>query len=396
MAKCDVAIVGAGPYGLSAAAHLRAANGLDIRVFGEPMSFWERHMPKGMLLRSPLAGSHLSDPSRSLTLQAYQKKSGKQITAPLPLYRFTDYGRWFQSQAVPDLDCRKVDRVEKNGTGFQLTLEDGESWKAHRVIVAAGIVPFAWHPPEFRHLPFTLASHACAHCDLSRFRGKKVAVIGAGQSALESAALLNETGTEVEVLVRAPFVRWLWRQKWFHTFRPVSRLLYAPPDVGQAGLSHIVARPNLFKRLPRSLQDHWGKRAIRAAGAAWLNPRCAPIRINTGTSVISASPISEQVILRLSDGTERGVDHVLLATGYRVDIARYPFLSGRILESIRRINGYPQLDSGFQTSIPGLHFLGAPAAWSFGPLMRFVAGADFASRTLTRGILGKRNSNRSS
>jgi FAD-dependent urate hydroxylase len=396
MAKCDVAIVGAGPYGLSSAAHLRAANGLDIRVFGEPMSFWERHMPKGMLLRSPLAGSHLSDPSRSLTLQAYQKKSGKQITAPLPLYRFTDYGRWFQSQAVPDLDCRKVGLVEKNGTGFQLTLEDGESWKARRVIVAAGIVPFAWHPPEFRRLPITLASHACEHCDLSRFAGKRVAVIGGGQSALESAALLNERGAEVEVLVRAPFVRWLWRQKWFHTFRPVARLLYAPPDVGQAGLSHIVARPNVFRRLPRSLQDRWGKRAIRAAGAGWLNPRCAPIRISTGTSVVSASPIGEQVILKLSDGTERRVDHVLLATGYRVDISRYPFLSGRMLESMRRINGYPQLDSGFQTSIPGLHFLGAPAAWSFGPLMRFVAGAEFASRTVTRGILGRRNSNRSS
>src|SRR5436309_1204732 len=285
MAKCDVAIVGAGPYGLSAAAHLRAANGLDIRVFGEPMSFWERHMPKGMLLRSPLAGSHLSDPSRSLTLQAYQKKSGKQITAPLPLYRFTAYGRWFQSQAVPDLDCRKVSLVEKNGTGFQLTLEDGESWKARRVIVAAGIVPFAWHPPEFSHLPFTLASHACEHCDLSRFAGKRVAVIGGGQSALESAALLNETGAEIEVLV---------------------------------------------------------------------------------------------------------------ATGYRVDVSRYPFLSGRMLESMRRINGYPQLDSGFQTSIPGLHFLGAPAAWSFGPLMRFVAGSEFASLAVTRGILGNRNSKRSS
>ena len=396
MAKCDVAIVGAGPYGLSAAAHLRAANGLDIRVFGEPMSFWERHMPKGMLLRSPLAGSHLSDPSRSLTLQAYQKKSGKQITAPLPLYRFTDYGRWFQSQAVPDLDRRKVSLVEKNGTGFQLTLEDGESWKARRVIVAAGIVPFAWHPPEFSHLPFTLASHACEHCDLSRFAGKRVAVIGGGQSALESAALLNETGAEIEVLVRAPFVRWLWRQKWFHTFRPVARLLYAPPDVGQAGLSHIVARPNVFRRLPRSLQDRWGKRAIRAAGAAWLNPRCAPIRISTGTSVVSASPVAEQVVLKLSDGTERRVDHVLLATGYRVDVSRYPFLSGRMLESMRRINGYPQLDSGFQTSIPGLHFLGAPAAWSFGPLMRFVAGSEFASLAVTRGILGNRNSKRSS
>ena len=396
MAKCDVAIVGAGPYGLSAAAHLRAANGLDIRVFGEPMSFWERHMPKGMLLRSPLAGSHLSDPSRSLTLQAYQKKSGKQITAPLPLYRFTDYGRWFQSQAVPDLDRRKVSLVEKNGTGFQLTLEDGESWKARRVIVAAGIVPFAWHPPEFSHLPFTLASHACEHCDLSRFAGKRVAVIGGGQSALESAALLNETGAEIEVLVRAPFVRWLWRQKWFHTFRPVARLLYAPPDVGQAGLSHIVARPNVFRRLPRSLQDRWGKRAIRAAGAAWLNPRCAPIRISTGTSVVSASPVAEQVVLKLSDGTERRVDHVLLATGYRVDVSRYPFLSGRMLESMQRLNGYPQLDSGFQTSIPGLHFLGAPAAWSFGPLMRFVAGSEFASLAVTRGILGNRNSKRSS
>jgi len=389
MTTCDVAIVGAGPYGLSAAAHLRAANGLDVRVFGEPMSFWERHMPKGMLLRSPLAGSHLSDPSRSLTLQAYQKTSGNQITAPLPLYRFTDYGRWFQSQAVPDLDSRKVDRVEKNGAGFRLTLEDGETWKARRVIIAAGIMPFAWQPPEFKHLPFTLASHACAHCELSRFAGKKVAVIGAGQSALESAALLREMGAEVEVFVRAPFVRWLWRQKWFHTFKPVARLLYAPPDVGQAGLSHIVARPNLFRRLPRPVQDRWGKRAIRAAGAAWLNPRCAPIRIKTSTSVISASPRGERLSLRLSDNTERFVDHMLLATGYRVDISRYPFLTGQILESIRRINGYPQLDSGFQTSMPGLHFLGAPAAWSFGPLMRFVAGAEFASRAVTREILRK-------
>ena len=279
--------------------------------------------------------------------------------------------------------------MEKNGAGFRLTLEDGETWKARRVIIAAGIMPFAWQPPEFKHLPFTLASHACAHCDLSRFAGKKVAVIGAGQSALESAALLREMGAEVEVFVRAPFVRWLWRQKWFHTFKPVARLLYAPPDVGQAGLSHIVARPNLFRRLPRPVQDRWGKRAIRAAGAAWLNPRCAPIRIKTSTSVISASPRGERLSLRLSDNTERFVDHMLLATGYRVDISRYPFLTGQILESIRRINGYPQLDSGFQTSMPGLHFLGAPAAWSFGPLMRFVAGAEFASRAVTRGILRK-------
>jgi len=396
VATCDIAIVGAGPYGLSAAAHLRAADGLNIRAFGEPMSFWERHMPKGMLLRSPLAGSHLSDPSRDLTLQAYQAATGNQITAPLPLHRFTAYGRWFQSHVVPGADPRKVELVEKSGAGFRLTLEDGETWKARRVIIAAGIEPFAWRPAEFQGIPPALASHACDHRDLTPFVGKKVTVIGGGQSALESAALLHEIGAEVEVLVRAPFVRWLWRQKWFHTFRPVARLLYAPPDVGQAGLSHLVARPNLFRRLPRSAQNRLGKRAIRPAGAAWLHPRCEPVRITTGHTVTSTSSAGGRVTLQLSDGTKRQVDHVLLATGYRVDIARYPFLARELLQMVHRVLGYPQLDTGFQSSVPGLHFLGAPAAWSFGPLMRFVAGTEFASRTLTRGILGRAPANGSS
>jgi cation diffusion facilitator CzcD-associated flavoprotein CzcO len=389
MPTCDVAIVGAGPYGLSAAAHLRAANGLNIRVFGEPMAFWERHMPKGMLLRSPLPGSHLSDPARGLTLQAYQAATGNKITAPLPLHRFTDYGRWFQSQVVPGTDPRRVELVQKNGAGFRLTMEDGETWKARRVIIAAGIELFAWRPGEFQRIPSALASHACDHRDLASFAGKSVSVIGGGQSALESAALLNEMGASVEVLVRAPFVRWLWRQKWFHTFRPVARLLYAPPDVGQAGLSHLVARPNLFRRLPRSTQNRLGKRAIRPAGAAWLHPRCEPVRITTGLTVTSASSAGGRATLELSDGTHRQVDHVLLATGYRVDIARYPFLAKELLQTVHRVAGYPQLDAGFQSSVPGLHFLGAPAAWSFGPLMRFVAGTEFAARALARGILGR-------
>jgi lysine/ornithine N-monooxygenase len=389
MMTCDVAIVGAGPYGLSAAAHLRAANGLDIHVFGEPMSFWENHMPKWMLLRSPLAGSHLSDPEGALTLEAYQAASGNAITSPLPLCRFIDYGRWFQSQAVPDTDPRKIERIDKNGSGFQLTTQDGEVWKARRVIVAAGIEPFASRPEEFKHVPQELASHSCDHRDLARFAEKKVVVIGAGQSALESAALLYEAGAEVEVLIRAPFVRWLWRQKWFHTFKPVARMLYAPADVGQAGLSHLVARPNLFRRLPRSIQDRWGKRAIRPAGAGWLHPRCQPIRLTTSRIVTSAVPQGDRLTLTLNDGTTRTVDHVLLATGYRVDIARYPFFTSTLLKSIYRVNGHPKLTNGFESSVPGLHFLGAPAAWSFGPLMRFVAGADFASRNLTRGILGR-------
>lgn len=393
MATCDVAVVGAGPYGLSTAAHLNSASGLDVQVFGEPMSFWERHMPKGMFLRSPLAGSHLSDPHHALTLAGFQSATGNPVTAPLPLPAFTKYGRWFQTEAVPHTDSRKVERVDKNGTCFHLKVEGGEILKARRVVIAAGIEPFAHRPWVFRALPSEVMSHSCDHRDLACLSGKKVAIIGAGQSALESAALLNEAGADVEVLVRGSFVRWLWRKRWFHTFAPVARLLYAPPDVGQAGLSHLVARPNLFRRLPRGTQDSWGRRAIRPAGAGWLKPRCDAVRITTGVTVTAAEEFAGRVHLRLSDGSDRRVDHALLATGYRVDVANYPFLSAKLLGSIGRVGGYPQLDSGFQCSVPGLHFVGAPAAWSFGPLMRFVAGAEFTASAVARGILGKTKSN---
>src|SRR5207248_5130321 len=159
-----------------------------------------------------------------------------------------------------------------------------------------------------------------------------------------------------------------------------------PPDVGQAGIDHLVARPNLFRRLPRLMQNRLAVRAIRPAGAAWLKPRCQHVPISTGRAVISSATFGNRVILKLADGSERRVDHVLLATGYRVDISRYPFLGAPLLSSIRQIGGYPQLEVGFESSVPGLHFLGAPAAWSFGPLLRFVAGSDYSCRALARAV----------
>src|SRR6266566_2287708 len=126
MPTCDVAIVGAGPYGLSAAAHLRTVKGLEVRVFGEPMSFWERHMPLGMFLRSNWTATHIADPSRSLTLEVYQEASGNHLSTPVPLDRFTQYGLWYQRQAVPDLDPRKIARIESGPSGFRVMLADGE------------------------------------------------------------------------------------------------------------------------------------------------------------------------------------------------------------------------------------------------------------------------------
>ena len=377
----DIVIVGAGPYGLSAAAHLRAIRGLEVRVFGEPMSFWELHMPRGMLLRSPWAGSHISDPISELTLDAYQSASDNHLSAPIPIQRFIEYGHWFQRQAAPDVDRRQVTDIRAEAESFRLTLEDGQTVNARRVVIAAGIGPFARRPEPFRGLPSPLVSHTSEHRDLERFAGKQVIVVGSGQSALESAALLHQAGAEVEVVGRAPVVRWLHQRPWMHTW-PIEPLLYAPPDVGPAIVSHLVARPKWFRGLPREWQDRLTSRSLRPGGAQWVRPRLKGVEILTGRSVVSAAATGERIRLRLSDGGERCADHVLLGTGYRVDISRYSFLGGDLLASIRQVNGYPQLDAGFETSVPGLHFLGAPAAWSFGPLMWFVAGTDFASRML--------------
>lgn len=391
MNSCDVAIIGAGPYGLSVGAHLRAIKGLDVRVFGETMSFWDRQMPVGMLLRSPWPACHLSDPQQAFTLDTYRQQVRNHFGAPVPLDRFVEYGRWFQHQAVPEVDSRSVALVEPISQGFSLTLQDGTPLRARRVVIAAGIAPFAVRPAPFSKLPRSVISHSSEEKDLKRFAGKQVIVVGAGQSALESAVLLKEQGAQVEVLVRDPIVRWLQQKVWLHRW-PVQPMLYAPADVGPALVSHLVARPNCFRRLPRRLQDRLGPRSIRPAGAGWLKKRFdfERIPLHTGKFVVASSLQAGRIKLKLNDQSERMADHVLLGTGFRVDISRYAFLSTKLLDSVTRVNGYPQLDSGFESSVPGLHFVGAPAAWSFGPLMRFVAGTEFASRAVARRCLRNR------
>src|SRR5581483_4385343 len=200
----DVVIIGAGPYGLSTAAHLREITGLQTRVFGQPMSFWKQNMPAGMFLRSPWSATHIADPKNTLTLDAYIADRKANLPKPIPLESFIDYGRWFQKRVAPDLDTRKINLVERVSNGFRVTAEDGEPMTARRVVVAAGIEPFAWKPPGFDDLPEGLVSHACDHSDLSRFNGKRVFVVGAGQSALETGALLHEAGAKVEIVVRNP------------------------------------------------------------------------------------------------------------------------------------------------------------------------------------------------
>jgi len=381
----EVAVIGAGPYGLAAAAHLRG-KGLSTTVIGQPMEFWEQQMPKGMLLRSAWYACDISDPAGSFSLDDFRNSSQEQFAAPVPLDSFVRYGHWFQRQIVPDLDRRRVERIDKNGA-FRLHMNDGATLTATHVVVAAGISHFANRPAEFSSLPRQLASHSSEHRDLARFKGQRVLVIGGGQSAFEGAALLKENGAAVELVMRAPEVRWLHGSVQIRTqLGFVRRLLYPPTDVGPPGLNQLIARPHLFRLLPRALQTKWAYRAIRPAAATWLRHRMDGVRITTGRHVTHAGTRGDVAEIELDDGSRREVDHVMLATGYKVDVSRYEFLSPELLGRLKIDQGYPRLSLGLESSIEGLHFMGAPAARSFGPLVRFVSGTGYSARAMSDAI----------
>ena len=256
--------------------------------------------------------------------------------------------------------------------------------------MAAGIGSFAARPAEFREIPTALASHSSEHNDLRKFKGHRIVVLGAGQSALESAALCKEAGAVVEVVARRRSLNWVGVHPRLHHLGVFSKMLYSNRDVGPAGLSRLVAMPYVFRQLPRHLQNKIAYRSIRPAGSGWLQPRLTEVPITLGRRVVRAVPTGSELRLELDDGSERVVDHVLLATGFRVDVSRYEFLSPSILKQLETARGYPVLKPGLESSIPGLHFVGKPGSWSFGPLLGFVSGTEFSSTELVRSIASKK------
>jgi thioredoxin reductase len=386
----EVAVVGAGPQGLAVAAHLRHA-GVETLVVGEPMGFWKRHMPVGMFLRSLPRASSISDPTGSYRLARFEAVQGPSST-PIPVDHFIGYGSWFQQEVVPDIEPRRVSLVEASDRGFRLNLDDGDRIETRRVIVAAGIDRFASTPTQFRSVPASAASHTFVHSDLRRFADKRVVVVGGGQSALESAALLHESNADVEVLVRANRVRWL---KELPTDggstlgRRLRQIPKPPTGVGPPGLNWVIGVPELYRSLPEPLRRYVSWRAIPPAGADWLRPRLKDVPIRLGRQVTRVERADHRVRLCLDDATEMLVDHVLLGSGYAPDISRYGFLPPSLLGRIEQVAGYPVLGAGFQSSVPGLHFVGATAAHSYGPIMRFVVGSAFTGREVTRHVTGR-------
>lgn len=378
----DVAVIGAGPYGLAASAHLRA-RGLGVRTLGRPMELWEG-MPPGMLLRSSWEASTISDPTGALSLDAYEAEYGVRLERPIPLEDFLRYARWYRRSAVPEIDTRRVVALRRGAAGFELELDDGDSTAARRVVIATGPGGHARRPPQCDHLRAPLACHTGELRDLGAFRGLSTVVVGSGQSAIELAALLHEAGAGVEVIARADAIRWLRRSGWLHARDGMlRRLLYPQTDVGPVGLSQLVARPNAFRRLPVPLGERIAYRCIRPAASGWLVERTRAVRVTLGGTIVSATETGDGLRLALDDGSVREVERLVLATGYDVRADRHPLLGSALGAQLRCRDGAPLLGPGFESSVPGLHFVGAFAAASFGPVMRFVSGTPFTGRALS-------------
>lgn len=404
-----VAVIGAGPHGLAAAAHLRGA-GVPSIVFGKTLGFWRDTMPEGMLLRSPLRASSISSPQETFSLEHWASQARREPAQNLPIEDFVEYGSWFQQQVCSDLDTRRVRGIAPENGRFTLTLDDGDSVTAGRVVVAAGLAPFARIPRVFAALPESLVSHASACPPMSTFAGRSVAVIGSGQSALEGAALLLEAGaSQVEAIARARAIYWL-NHGWLGvedaellpppakgvggspSWRARHGLYWhgAPTDVGGRVTSWVGAAPDLIRHFPRGVRAPLTYHCIRPAGAHWLPDRLREAKLSLGREIVQATPEGDQARLRLDDGSERVVDHVLLGTGYEIDVRRYPFVDSALGSKLRVKDGYPLLGRGLESSVPGLHFVGAPAAESFGPTMRFVVGTAYTAPALTQYLLGRR------
>jgi thioredoxin reductase len=396
----EVVVIGAGPYGLSAAAYLQDA-GVEPYVIGQTMAFWKKNMPGGMLLRSKSEASNIAAPQKQLSIAAYEKAIGRRIADPLPIEDFIAYGEWFQKQIAPNLDTRHVQNVSHDGSIFELTMDDGERVHAKSVVLALGIGLFFYRPEQFVGIPRELAPHSSDLTDFSQFRGKRVAVIGKGQSALEYAALLHENRAEVQILTRAPaltFRPFAWRKHLFRQLTPgplrgLSYRILPPTDLGDIRTARKMADPDLFRRQLPEVQEKLLKDCAKPVGAYWLPSRLEGVRVRTGLSVAGATRAGTGLTLALSDGTTCGADLVVLATGYRIDISKYQILDSSLRQHIHRTpDGYPVLDTGLQTSVDGLYMAGVIAEKTLGPTLRFVTGTSNAGPRLAAAVTGRRSS----
>lgn len=377
-------IVGAGPFGLAMAAWARQ-QGIEHVLLGRPMGFWRENMPTGMLLRSA-CDWHL-DPAEEDTIERYLEERGETPAdvEPLSIELYLAYARWFQSRKGIEAVPRLVERldVDESSGSFRARLADGDSLEASDVLLAPGFRHFAHVPPKLAAiLPDGRYEHTCERVELAALGGARVLIVGGRQSAFEWAALLREAGARrVHVVHRHPTPRfeasdWSW----------VSPMIH-----------RMVEDPGWFRDLPakerKALERRFWEEG-RLKLEPWLAPRVRADRISVWPerSVVACRGSPEgEIAIELDDGETLAVDHVILATGYRVALDRLPYLAaGNLLTRVEIVDGSPRLDRSLQTSVPGLFITSMPATRDFGAFFAFTVSARASAKLVGRALLGGR------
>jgi cation diffusion facilitator CzcD-associated flavoprotein CzcO len=396
----DAVVIGAGPYGLSTAAHLRAS-GLRVAVFGKPVELWRRHMPRGMRLRSHAWATDLADPAGRHGFERFLRAAGHSTSYPVPIEAFIDYALWFTARAVGGVDETYVASVERGDGGFHVSLVDGRRLRARAVVMAIGLAYYVHRPLPYAALPAELVSHSGEHRDLGRFTGRRVVVIGGGQSAVEFTALLHEAGARAHLVARRP-IDWLGRDR-IDERSIVERIVAPRAGIAPGWINLALERmPYLFYRLPQAIKDTRMRPYYAATASHWLKDRVSgKARVHEGRAVAGLDPAGGGVRVTLSDAQRIDADHVILATGYKVDLTRLTMLHPSLLRQISTqaaIPGVstagsgcaPALSPWFESSVPGLYFVGATSMRAFGPLYRFVVGCKPAAARVAAAIARRR------
>jgi cation diffusion facilitator CzcD-associated flavoprotein CzcO len=363
----ELLVIGAGPFGLAMAAYA-AHHHMNYVVVGYPMSFWHAHMPQGMSLRSA-CDWHL-DPLNIHTIEAYLQTQQLRPADVEPLARdvYLHYAQWFQAQKMIEPHATLVEQLNHSPDTppiFEAILADGESIIARNVLLAVGFQYFKNIPSELaKRIPPGYFSHTCDCVSFDAFRGQRCLIVGGRQSAFEWAALLHEHG--------AAAIHLSYRHD-TPQFQP-SDWSWVSPLVDA-----MVEDPGWFRRLAAEEkqalnQRFWAEGRLKLE--PWLKPRIDhdTIMLWPTSQVVSCCQLPQGAIEVILDVGERlTVDHIILATGYKVNMANIPFLSrGDILPNLQISNGYPVLDEHFQSTIPGLFITSMPATQDFGSFFAFT------------------------
>jgi thioredoxin reductase len=296
---------------------------------------------------------------------------------------------------VPRLTEARVTKIERRGDEFIIALDNGGKVSACRVVIAIGVGPFRYVPEILRGLPDRFVSHSFDHHDLSGFSGVRVAVVGGGASAIDLAGLLHERGCDVALVSRRAELRFtggsgsqqngpasLWR-----------RMRHPPSGLGPGLRSRLSTdAPLLIHALPKRFRFEFVRRHLGPAASKMMKDKVVgrvPLLLERELRAAAVEDSNVALTLSRKDGGHDvlRVDHVIAATGFRVDLSRLSLLSPSLRKEITEYRGAPILTRNFESSVPGLYFIGSAAAASFGPMMRFTFGARYAAHQLTRALV---------